>query len=87
MRRPEIMSEDDGEVIEMTTKHLASCVEQLGEIRAMLRLPVDATHEAVIERLYRLALTAAKVDLRSRPPLLNHDAVPERYRHAIWFKP
>jgi hypothetical protein len=76
MIRPEIMSKDDGEVIEMTMKHLALRVEQLGEIRAMLRLPVDATHEAVIERLHRLAL----------PPLVNRDAVPERYRRATWFK-
>ena len=44
---------------------------QLAEIRAMLRLPVNATHQAVIERLRKIADALALID---------PNATPERYR-------
>ena len=46
-------------------------IKQLGEIRAMLRLPVNASHQAVCSALYALGQAGQAIDL---------SAMPERYK-------
>lgn len=65
-----ISSEDTQKMDELSLRQL-----QLKEIRSMLMLPPDTSHEYVIRKLYEIGLHDNRI---------NRGAIPERYENYGW---